>query len=202
MPDINVTNVESAKTEFIDVFTKFIVREGADKLLEYLLNSDFFTAPASARFHLSEHGGLCQHSLNVYKRLLQTVKNEYGEDYRDTVSDETIAICGLLHDVCKVNYYTVDYRNVKEDNVWVKKPYFRVEEKFPYGHGEKSVFIVSQYIKLTAEEAMAINWHMGGFDERVKGGNFSLSDAYAKYKFALLMHVADIMATYIDEDRG
>ena len=202
MPEINVTNVETAKAEFIDVFTTHITREGADKLLEYLSNSDFFTAPASARFHLAERGGLCQHSLNVYKRLLQTVKNEYGEDYREVVSDETIAICGLLHDVCKVNYYVVDYRNVKEDNVWVKKPYFRVEERFPYGHGEKSVFIVSQYIKLTPEEAMAINWHMGGFDERVKGGNFSLSDAYAKYKLALLMHVADITATYIDEDRG
>ena len=202
MPDINVTNVESAKAEFIDVFTKYITREGADKLLEYLSNSDFFTAPASARFHLAERGGLCQHSINVYKRLLQIVKSEYGENYHDVVSDETVAICGLLHDVCKVNYYVVDYRNVKEDNVWVKKPYFRVEEKFPYGHGEKSVFIVSQYIKLTAEEAMAINWHMGGFDERVKGGNFSLSDAYAKYKLALFMHVADITATYIDEDRG
>lgn len=197
MPDINI-----AKAEFIDVYTKHVTRAGADKLLEYLLNSDFFTAPASAKFHLAEHGGLCQHSLNVYKRLLQIVQSEYGTNYRDVVSDETIAICGLLHDVCKVNYYAVDYRNVKEDNAWVKKPYFKVEEKFPYGHGEKSVFIISQYVKLTAEEAMAINWHMGGFDERVKGGSFALSDAYAKYKLALLMHIADITATYIDEDRG
>ena len=197
MPDVNI-----AKAEFIDVFTKHVTREGADKLLEYLLSSDFFTAPASARFHLAEQGGLCQHSLNVYKRLLQTVQNEYGTNYRDTVSDETIAICGLLHDVCKVNYYVTEFRNVKEDNVWVKKPYFKVEEKFPYGHGEKSVFIVTQYMKLTAEEAMAINWHMGGFDERVRGGSFALSDAYAKYKLALFMHIADLTATYVDEDRG
>ncbi|MCH5159624.1 MAG: HD domain-containing protein [Clostridiales bacterium] len=197
MSDINL-----AKAEFIDIFTKHVTRAGADKLLEYLTGSDFFTAPASGRFHLAERGGLCQHSLNVYKRLLKIVEEEYGTNYQETVSDETIAICGLLHDVCKVNYYVSDYRNVKEDNVWVKKPYFRVEEKFPYGHGEKSVFIVSQYIKLTAEEAMAINWHMGGFDDRVKGGSFSLSDAYAKYKLALFMHVADLTATYIDEDRG
>ena len=197
MPDINIV-----KAEFIDIYTKHITRAGADKLLEYLTTSDFFTAPASAKFHLAETGGLCQHSLNVYKRLLQIVQSEYGVNYRDIVSDESIAICGLLHDVCKVNYYAVDYRNVKEDNVWVKKPYFKVDEKFPYGHGEKSVFIVSQYLKLTAEEAMAINWHMGGFDERVKGGSFALSDAYAKYKLALLMHIADISATYLDEDRG
>ena len=197
MLDVNI-----AKAEFIDIFTKYVTRDGADKLLEYLTNSDFFTAPASGKFHLAERGGLCQHSINVYKRLLQLAMQEYGANYRDTVSDETIAICGLLHDVCKVNYYVVDYRNVKEDNVWVKKPFFAVDEKFPYGHGEKSVFIVSQYIKLTVEEAMAINWHMGGFDERVKGGSYSLSNAYAKYKLALLMHVADLTATYLDEDRG
>ena len=197
MADINLT-----KAEFTDVFTKHVTREGADRLLEYLAGSDFFTAPASARFHLAEEGGLCQHSLNVYKRLLALVRNEFGDNYQSVVSDESIAICGLLHDVCKVNYYTVDYRNVKEGYEWVKKPYFKVEEKFPYGHGEKSVFIISQYMRLTAEEAMAINWHMGGFDERVKGGSFALSEALAKYKLALLIHIADLEATYLDEDRG
>ena len=199
MLDINVT-----KAEFIDIFTTHVTREGSDKLLEYLTNSDFFTAPASGKFHLAEKGGLCQHSINVYKRLLSIVQSEYGADtYRDVVSDESIAICGLLHDVCKVNYYTVDYRNAKdENNVWVKKPYYSVDERFPYGHGEKSVFIVSQYMRLTAEEAMAINWHMGSFDARVKGGSYSLSDAYAKYKLALLAHIADLEATYLDEDRG
>ena len=194
-------NIDLAKNEFVDIFTTHITRQGADKLLEYLTNSDFFQAPASGRFHLAEEGGLCQHSVNVYKRLLALVKSEYGEDYAKTVSDETIAICGLLHDVCKVNFYVVDYRNSKEKGVWVKVPYYRVEEKFPYGHGEKSVFILSQYIRLTAEEAMAINWHMGGFDDRVRGGSFSLSEAYAKYKLAVLLHVADLTATYIDEDR-
>ena len=197
MSDINLV-----KAEFIDVYTKLVTRDGADKLLEYLTNSDFFTAPASAKFHLAEEGGLCQHSLNVYKRLLSLVRHEFGDDYQSVVSDESIAICGLLHDVCKVNYYTVDYRNVKEGYEWVKKPYYKVDEKFPYGHGEKSVFIISQYMKLTAEEAMAINWHMGGFDERVKGGSYALSEALAKYKLALLIHIADISATYLDEDRG
>ena len=197
MSDINIV-----KAEFTDVYTKYVTRDGADKLLEYLTNSDFFTAPASAKFHLAEEGGLCQHSLNVYKRLLALIRHEFGDDYQSVVSDESIAICGLLHDVCKVNYYTVDYRNVKEGYEWVKKPYYKVEEKFPYGHGEKSVFIVSQYMKLTAEEAMAINWHMGGFDERVKGGSYALSEALAKYKLVLLMHIADLTATYLDEDRG
>ena len=190
------------KSEFIDIYTTYVTRDGADKLLEYLNNNDFFTAPASARFHLAEEGGLCEHSLNVYKRLRDLVRKEYGSDYSSYVSEETIAICGLLHDVCKVNYYVNEYRNVKEGYEWVKKPFYKVEEKFPYGHGEKSVFIISQYMKLTVEEAMAINWHMGGFDERVKGGSYALSEALAKYKLALLIHIADLEATYLDEDRG
>ena len=197
MPDINIT-----KAEFINIYTKYIKRDGADSLLEYLNNSDFFTAPASAKFHLCEQGGLCQHSLNVYKRLLALIRQEFGDDYGSVVTDESIAICGLLHDLCKVNYYVTEYRNVKEGYEWVKKPFYKVEEKFPYGHGEKSVFIITQYMKLTAEEAMAINWHMGGFDDRVRGGSYALSEALAKYKLALLIHIADLQATYLDEDRG
>lgn len=192
----------NSKNEFIAIYTNNIKRDGADKLLDYLLSNDFFTAPASARFHASEEGGLCYHSINVYNRLVKLVKADLGDDYYKTYSDETLAICGLLHDLCKVNYYVVEMRNVKEESGWVKKPYYKVEERFPYGHGEKSVFIASQFVKLTAEEAMAINWHMGGFDERVKGGSYALSDAYAKYKLALYLHTADILATYIDEDRG
>ncbi|MCX4287486.1 MAG: hydrolase, partial [Clostridia bacterium] len=117
------------------------------------------------------------------------VKTEFGENYQNVYSDETLAVCGLLHDICKVNFYSVDYRNSKENGTWVKVPYYRVEEKFPYGHGEKSVFIASQYIQLSVDEAMAINWHMGGFDERVKGGSCSISEAYGKFKLALLLHV-------------
>lgn len=190
----------SAKEEFIDIFTTHIKRDGADKLLDYLVNSDFFTAPASAKFHLAEEGGLCRHSVNVYKRLVKIVNEEYGS--ASPYSDETIAICGLLHDLCKVNFYSVDYRNSKENGAWVKVPYYRVDEKFPYGHGEKSVFIITQYMRLKPDEAMAINWHMGGFDERVKGGSYSLSEAMAKFKLVLLMHVADLSASYLDEDRG
>ncbi len=197
-----MTDINNAKSEFCEIYLSVIRRDGADKLLDYLQNNDFFTAPASARYHLAESGGLCQHSINVYKRLKQLVEREYGEEYSRIYSDETLAVCGLLHDLCKVNYYVTEMRNVKEGNEWVKKPFFKVEEKFPYGHGEKSVFIISQYMRLSAEEAMAINWHMGGFDERVKGGSYAFSEALAKFKLALLLHIADLEATYLDEDRG
>lgn len=197
-----MADINEGKKIFTDIFTKYVVRDGAADMVDYLNKSDFFSAPASAKFHMAETGGLCLHSINVYNRLRALVRAEYGEKYADVYSDETIAVCGLLHDVCKVNYYAIEMRNVKEEGGWVKKPFFKVDERFPYGHGEKSVFIINQYMKLSAEEAMAINWHMGGFDARVLGGSYSLSDAYAKFKLALLLHIADLEATYLDEERG
>lgn len=197
-----MADINEGKKIFTDIFTKYVVRDGAADMVDYLNKSDFFSAPASAKFHMAETGGLCLHSINVYNRLRALVRAEYGEKYADVYNDETIAVCGLLHDVCKVNYYAIEMRNVKEEGGWVKKPFFKVDERFPYGHGEKSVFIINQYMKLSAEEAMAINWHMGGFDARVLGGSYSLSDAYAKFKLALLLHIADLEATYLDEERG
>ena len=190
------------KEDFLRIFDQYIKREGADKLREFLLNSDFFNAPASSRYHCAFEGGLCEHSVNVYFRLLNNVKNQFGENYQQVISDESIAICALLHDVCKIDYYKLDFRNVKENGEWIKKPYFAREEKLPYGHGEKSVYIVGSYIKLLREEAMAINWHMWGFDSRVKGGDGSISEAYALFPLAVLLHVSDLEATYLDEKRG
>ncbi|MEG1706330.1 MAG: hydrolase [Clostridia bacterium] len=190
------------KEEFTDIYKKYIVREGADKLFEYLIKSDFFTTPASAKYHCSHEGGLCEHSINVYKRLLAEVKTEYGEMYYNKYSDETIAISGLLHDICKIDYYAVEQRNVKVNGVWEQKPFYAIKEKLPYGHGEKSVYIVGGFIRLTREEAIAINWHMGGFDDRVKGGNHSVSEAFAKFPLSVLLHVADLSATYMDEARS
>ena len=168
-------------------------------MIDYLCKSDFFYAPASSRFHCDYEGGLAEHSINVYERLRQNVLNEYGNF--DTISEETVAICGLFHDLCKIEYYTVSMRNVKENGEWIQKPFYSVDEKLPYGHGEKSVYIINGFIRLTREEALAINWHMGGFDARVVGGNgFGIAEAYRKYPLALWLHVSDIVATYIDEN--
>ena len=190
------------KEEFIKIYNENIKREGADKLLNYLLASDFFTAPASTRYHCAYAGGLCEHSVNVYYRLLKNAKNEYGEDFERVISKETIAICALLHDLCKIDFYKTELRNVKENGAWVQKEYYVKSELLPYGHGEKSVYIINGFIRLTREEAMAINWHMGGFDTRVKGGDNSISEAFAVYPLILLLHLSDLQATYIDEKRG
>ena len=187
------------KEEFLEIYNKYVKREGADKLLAWLESTDFFTAPASTKFHSNFEGGLCVHSVNVYKRLVELVKNEYGENYKSVVSDESLAIMGLLHDICKVNTYTVDYRNVKVNGEWTKQPYYAVQDELPYGHGEKSVYMLCGFIKLTREEAMAINWHMSGFDMRVKGGSYAISEAYYQFPVAVLLAMADMMASYLDE---
>lgn len=188
------------KEKFIKYFNENIKREGASNLLSYLEKSDFFTAPASTKFHSNFEGGLVKHSVLVYERFLNKLKNEYGENYNQVINNESIAIIGLLHDICKVDYYKLDYRNVKEDGNWVQKPYYTVEDSLPYGHGEKSVYIISSFMKLTREEAMAINWHMGAFDTRVLGGSYALSDVFANYHTALLFHTSDLETSYLDEE--
>ena len=191
----------TAEQRYKSIFNEYIKREGAQKLLDWLSRTDFFTAPASAKFHNAFEGGLVLHSLNVFDRLLREVKEEYGENFNDKYSMETITVCALLHDICKVNFYKKEIRNVKENGEWVPKTFYTVEDELPYGHGEKSVYIVSGFIKLTRSEAMAINWHMGGFDTRVKGGDYSLSAAFYSYPLALLLHIADNKAAYLDEER-
>ena len=197
--NLQVLDIEQNKKEFIEIYNKYITREGADKLLEWLQTTDFFVAPASTKFHSAVEGGLCFHSLNVYNRFLNNLKNEFGEQLSQKISDESIAIIALLHDICKVNCYKVDYRNVKVDGEWTKQPYFAYNDTLPYGHGEKSVYMISGFFKLTREEAMAINWHMGGFDTRVQGGSYALSGAFYQFPIACMFHISDIQATYLDE---
>ena len=192
----------SKQQEFLQIYDERIQREGAKELRSYLLRSDFFRAPASIRYHCAYAGGLCEHSINTYRRLLKNVQNEYGKEWESVYSHETIAICGLLHDLCKIDFYKPDFRNVKENDVWVRKPCFTREEVLPFGHGEKSVYIINSYLRLTREEAVAINWHMGGFDSRCRGEDGSVSEAYCKFHLAVLLHVSDLEATYIDEKRS
>ena len=189
----------SYKDDFIAIYEQNIRREGSAALLDYLKKSDFFTAPASSRFHLAEEGGLVRHSLNVYFRLKELVENE-AKPWAEKIGDESVAICGLLHDVCKISTYKIDYRNQKQaDGSWAQVPYYTIDEALPYGHGEKSVYIINGFMRLTREEAIAINWHMGSFDERNSHGGKVMAAAYEKYPLAVLTHVADLMASYLDE---
>ena len=179
------------KEQFIELL-KSIKREGINELIEFLEKTDFFLAPASTRFHGDYEGGLVEHSLKVYEILKHKVENNIE---KLDVSEDTIKIVALLHDVCKANYYKVDYRNAKNSlGVWEKVPYYTVDDTIPYGHGEKSVMMITEYIKLTPEEKYSIRWHMG-YTEPKELYN-TIGAAYKKYHLALLTHEADLEATY------
>lgn len=187
------------KEQFIALL-KTVQRDGMDKLVNYLETTDFYKAPASTRFHGNHEGGLLEHSLNVYEMLKEKLSHK---PYSDMVqaSEETIILITLLHDICKTNFYTVDFRNKKnEDGMWVKEPYYTINDTIPYGHGEKSVMMISKFIDLTMEEMYAIRWHMG-FTEPKELYN-TISTVYERFPLALALHEADLEATYLKESRN
>ncbi|MBE6595565.1 MAG: hydrolase [Ruminococcaceae bacterium] len=192
--EINKGNQE----RFIALFRTKIQREGSEQLLDYLSRScDFFTAPASTRYHGNYPGGLLEHSLNVYDCLVDylsrpRVKEVYGLSF----SEESIAIVALCHDLCKVNFYKESTRNVKEGGVWKSVPYYTIEDQLPYGHGEKSVYITSGFMRLTRDEAFAIRYHMGfsGTED-----NNLVGSAFAKFPLAVALATADMEAAYFVE---
>lgn len=203
MPDLNTPAMsESAaanRARFVSIFNDKIKREGADRLLAFLEKSDFFTAPASTKFHGNYEGGLCAHSLNVYDCLCDIlarprVKETYGISY----SDESVAIAALLHDLCKVNFYKTSFRNVKNNDTgrWESVPYYTIEDNLPYGHGEKSVYIISGYMKLTRDEAFAIRYHMG-FSTTDEPSN--VGKALEMFPLAWAVCCADMEAAYFCE---
>lgn len=188
------------KDRFLEIYKTQITTPGADKLLSWLESTDFFEAPASTRFHLSEPGGLVKHSVHVYERLKTLCELEQLKNIEFNPSQSSIAIVGLLHDICKANFYTVEMRNRKNEyGMWEKYPFYVVDDQLPYGHGEKSVYIISGFMRLTRDEAMAIRWHMGFSDNDFKAGGFTVGTAFCKYPLAVLAHCADLLATSIDE---
>lgn len=188
------------KEQFLQIYKENITREGADKLLEFLeKKSDFFTAPASTRFHGAYEGGLLRHSLNVYECLTAYLERErVKEQYKLSVSVETAAVVALLHDICKVNFYKVSMRNSKNEKTgeWEKVPYYTINDTLPYGHGEKSVYMISGFMRLSRDEAMAIRWHMGfsGIEDKN-----TIGTALEKFPLAFALSVADMEASYFLE---
>ncbi|MBQ8000664.1 MAG: HD domain-containing protein [Ruminococcus sp.] len=182
----------TAKEEFIKIFTENVQRPGAKELLNWLQNTDFFTAPASTKYHCACENGLVMHSVSVFNTMME----KHFEEGVDSV--ESFAISALLHDVCKAEFYKISTRNVKNEltGQWEKQPFYSIEDKFPFGHGEKSVFLIERFMRLHLDEAMAIRWHMGSFDD---SQGFTLSQAFEKYPLAVKLHLADLESTYLRE---
>lgn len=173
---------------FEEIFRTHIKREGSSELLKWLKSTDFFTAPGSTRFHDCHAGGLADHSANVFHELVRLLK-AYPEI---KVSAETAAIVTLLHDVCKANCYKAELRNKKDETGrWIQVPVYTFKEDFSFGgHGSKSVYLIQKFMKLTDEEAVAINCHMGATQN-----DYSTFDAYRQFPVAFLLHTADLAST-------
>ena len=184
------------KERFFSVYNNAVHRDGSD-ILRWLEDSDFFVAPASTKFHGCHEGGLLQHSLNVYDCLKRGLANA---GLQNSYPEETVAVVSLLHDICKVNFYKKGFRNVKDDETgqWYKKEVYEIDEKFPCGeHADKSVILIQNFMHLEPEEILAIRAHMGGWDTAVKGGNAFIGKIFERSKLAVLLHLADMEATYL-----
>lgn len=185
--------MKTYKDTFTEIVQKTIQRTGIEELMQWLDTTDFYTAPASTRFHGSFENGLVMHSLNAHSQLKKLCK-WYGCD----ASDESIAIVALFHDLCKVGCYKTEMRWRKDkNNHWEQYPTWKFEEDFAYGgHGSKSVFLVQSFMKLTPEEASAINCHMGQWDATTYSNP---TEVYCRNKLAWLLHVADEAADFLME---
>ena len=170
-------------------------RKGIQELVNGLDGSDFKVAPVSTRYHGNHEGGLLEHSLNVYNECIR--QKDLIKLFN--IPQDTLIITSLLHDICKVNYYKMDVRNVKKNGAWVQEPYYTVDDMFPMGHAEKSIIIAQQFIQLSDVEIAMIRAHMGGF---VSDNYFSPSSVYNKYPEAIVLHNADLIATYVLESSG
>lgn len=213
-----VIDLATNKKKFEELVKKYIKRDGIDKVLNWLESNDFYTAPASTKYHLAVEGGLCQHSLDVFEQMVKLAKMHYEIKeitdktvFNGTTTDdsgsftmENLAVASLLHDICKVNCYVKDLKNVKVDGKWIQEEYWKWEEQFIYGHGSKSVYILQQFMKLYIDEAQAIRFHMGGKEDALADNYERLyAPVYEKSQFAVLLHLADMFATFlIEADQG
>lgn len=199
-------DIQKNRKTFLDVCRNYIQREGLLNLLEYLnCQTDFFSAPASAARHLDEPGGLCQHSLNVFETLMRINKSTmepyvFSNDNAcfDPISEESIAIVSLFHDIWKCNRFkSCEKRRKNHLGQWESYQGYEEVDDFPYGHGEKSILMLSHYLKLNRDEMLAIRWHRGAFEAGEAGSQMRKAYYEACRRFALvpLLQSADMIST-------
>lgn len=193
------TDIEVFQAQFKNIVEREVKREGVERLMAWLDKSDFYEAPASSKYHGAWRGGLCAHSLDTYDemwRLAQTYEGELAVfcEQKKLLMEESVAICALFHDLCKVNFYKPETRNRKNDaGEWEAYTAYGIDEKFKFGgHGSKSVFLIQNFITLRPEEAVAVNCHMG-----IGDGQDHVSEAYEANPLALLLHFADEAACFL-----
>lgn len=202
------------KAEFEEIARKYIKRDGLEKVLAWLEQTDFYSAPASTQYHLSVEGGLCQHSLNVFHSMVELCNKYWNKEESDdniyngdsleqdgAFNMENIAIVALFHDICKANCYVRDFKNVKVNGKWEQQEYWKWDEQFVYGHGSKSVYILQQYMRLYIDEAQAIRFHMGGREDPLSQQyERQYATVYDNSKFAVMLYLADNWSCFLIEN--
>lgn len=210
--------IETNKNTFIELLTNALSdREDCklSALISKLEQSDFFVAPASTKYHNSFAGGLVDHSLNVYYNMMSMAKSKHliKTEEDGCIDEKSIAVVALLHDFSKMNYYRKEFRNkkiyseqgLKQDNGgrfdWVAIEEYSVipaDERFVYAsHEITSEYMIRQFVPLTYEESIAVLHHHGGTSEDSIKDN--ISAIFSKYPLATLLHLADMMSSYVDE---
>lgn len=185
------------KEEEFEKWINKINRDGIGELYQWLKTTDFFTAPASSLYHNNIEGGLLDHSINVLNILIDLYKS-FKEKYNiDDINNQSIIIVALLHDLCKINQYTLEEKWTKVNGIWAKYIGWNTQDDFPLGHGNKSVYLINKFMKLTDEEAMAINFHMGAYSD----DKFSCMKAFNICPLARLLNVADLASLVIEPIR-
>lgn len=206
---MNAEEMAENKRQFIDLCNEHIHRNGIDRLLDYLEHTDFYTAPSSTMFHLNEDGGLCKHSMNVFDtlcRLYDHIARPHLKDpdtpFNEEIPMESLAVAALFHDICKVKTYYKKERWKKDDNGrWMSYPGYEMKDDFPFGHGEKSCIMLSWFIRLTADEMLAIRWHMGMYDMGENGSaqRRAFYTAAEKSPLVCLLQSADFLTSKLAE---
>lgn len=197
-------NIEKNYRLYKKYLVSYIKRDGIENFIKWLDTTDAWQAPASTKYHLCTEGGLIQHSLNVFNRMIRLITEEWGDIENCPYSKETIALVSLLHDVSKINFYDVYLKNVKDGHgQWIQVPTYTVREdnnRLIFGtHEENSVYILNQFFRLDYQEALAVRWHGGCGTSNDPTSQGKMMEAYKASKLALLLHIADMQATCIDE---
>ena len=144
--------------------------------------TDYFEAPASAKFHGSYEGGLFDHSYAVAEEL-RHLTDALGLKWERDKSPEII---GYFHDACKINFY---------QHSSATGPYTYRDDGVFSGHGEKSLLMLLQHLKLTQEEILCIGYHMGAFVDQKEWPYFR--KACQQYPNVLYAHLADMMVSQV-----
>ncbi len=194
-------NIEKNYKLYKKYLVSYIERDGIENFIKWLDNTDAWQAPASTKYHLCEKGGFIQHSLNVFNRMIRLITEEWGDIENCPYNKETIAFVSLLHDVSKIDFYDVYFKNVKDEHgQWIQVPTYTVRDessRLIYGeHEENSLYILRQFFNISYEEALAIRWHSGCTSDNSLG---KAMEAFRSSRLALLLHIADMQATCIDE---